>query len=231
MVLSHSELYVFPFCSATLIGPSRHAVLLYITHCDAQHYTHMLTYSSSLGTAACAPTQCVILHVNMTLYSACCVAPRPSVGMVQGLATQLKAREDVANSTERRLEAESRALQQQRQEAELAGMKAQLAVQQQQQQHSPMMSPLLQANPQFGARSASRLQVSTATSYQCSVSGARMQCGFSELCDMLLSYTARDQAADSGVAHNSNLLPLDSCPCEGIWNRGIHIVKKSGIRT
>lgn len=154
--------------------------------------------------------------------------------MVQGLATQLKAREDVANSTERRLEAESRALQQQRQEAELAGMKAQLAVQQQQ-QHSPMMSPLLspllQANPQFGARSASRLQVSTATSYQCSVSGARMQCGFSDLCDMLLSYTARDQAADSGVAHNSNLLPLDSCPCEGIWNRGIHIVQKSGIRT
>lgn len=57
MVLSDSELYVFPFCSATLIGPSRHAVLLYSTHCDAQHYTHMLTCSSSLGTAACAPTQ------------------------------------------------------------------------------------------------------------------------------------------------------------------------------
>ena len=80
---------------------------------------------------------------------------------MQGLAVQLKAREEAASSTERRLEAESRALQQQRQEAELAGMKAQLAVQQQQQQ-SPLMSPLLQVNPQLGGRSASRLQVCTA---------------------------------------------------------------------
>lgn len=76
---------------------------------------------------------------------------------IQGLAAQLKAREEAASSAERRLEAEGRAVQQQRQDAELAGMKAQLAVQQQ--QHSPMMSPLLQANPQLGGRSASRLQV------------------------------------------------------------------------
>lgn len=80
--------------------------------------------------------------------------------LIQGLAGQLKAREETTSSAERRLEAESRALQQQRQDAELAGMKAQLAVQQQQ-QHSPMMSPLLQANPQLGGRSASRLQVCT----------------------------------------------------------------------
>lgn len=79
--------------------------------------------------------------------------------MLQGLTAQLKAREEAASSTERRLEAESRALQQQRQDAELAGMKAQLAVQQQ--QHSPMLSPLMQANPQLGGRSASRLQVCT----------------------------------------------------------------------
>lgn len=78
--------------------------------------------------------------------------------MIQGLAAQLKAREEAASSTERRLEAENRAVQQQRQEAELASTKAQLAVQQQQQ--SPMMSPLLlQANPQLGGRSTSRLQV------------------------------------------------------------------------
>ena len=81
--------------------------------------------------------------------------------IIQGWAAQLKAREEAASSAERRLDAESRALQQQRQEAELAGMKAQLAVQQQ--QHSPMMSPLLQANPQLGGRSASRLQVCTMT--------------------------------------------------------------------
>lgn len=80
--------------------------------------------------------------------------------MIQGLTAQLKAREEAASSTERRLEAEGRALQQQRQDAELAGMKAQLAVQQQQ-QHSPMLSPLMQANPQLGGRSASRLQVCT----------------------------------------------------------------------
>lgn len=85
--------------------------------------------------------------------------PSNSSALVQGLAAQLKARDEAASSTERRLEAESRALQQQRQDAELAGMKAQLAVQQQQQQHSPMLSPLLQANPQLGGRSASRLQV------------------------------------------------------------------------
>lgn len=81
---------------------------------------------------------------------------------MQGLAAQLKAREEVTSSTERRLDSESRALQQQRQEAELAGMKAQLAVQQQ--QHSP----LLQTSPQLGVRSASRLQVCIA--HSCPVS-------------------------------------------------------------
>ena len=83
--------------------------------------------------------------------------------MLQGLTAQLKAREEAASSTERRLEAESRALQQQRQDAELAGMKAQLAVQ----QHSPMLSPLLQANPQLAGRSASRLQVCTIKACSC----------------------------------------------------------------
>ncbi len=79
----------------------------------------------------------------------------------QASANELKAREDAVSGNERRLDAESRSLQQQRQEAELAGMKAQLAVQQQQ-QHSPVMSPLLQANPQLlGGRTASRLQVSS----------------------------------------------------------------------
>ena len=80
-------------------------------------------------------------------------------------------------TNERRLDADKRELQQQRQEAELAGMKAQLAVQQQQQspglsgvnpmlqiQQSPglsSVSPMLQAaNPQLlGLRNASRLQV------------------------------------------------------------------------
>ena len=76
------------------------------------------------------------------------------------MAAQLKAREEAVSAIERRLEAESRSLQQQRQDAELADMKAQLAVQQQQ-QHSPLMSPLLQANAQLGGRSASRLQVCT----------------------------------------------------------------------
>lgn len=81
------------------------------------------------------------------------------------LASELKAREDALSGNERRLDAETRSLQQQRQELELAGMKAQLAVQQQQQQHSPGLSPglspLLQATPQIGStRTASRLQVS-----------------------------------------------------------------------
>lgn len=78
-------------------------------------------------------------------------------GVAQALASQLKSREDAVSATERRLDVESRALQQQRQEAELAGMKAQLAVQQQ--QHSPLLSSLLQPNPQLMGRSASRLQV------------------------------------------------------------------------
>jgi len=86
------------------------------------------------------------------------------------LASELKAREDALSGNERRLDAETRSLQQQRQELELAGMKAQLAVQQQQQQQqqqqhspglSPGLSPLLQATPQIGStRTASRLQVS-----------------------------------------------------------------------
>ena len=81
------------------------------------------------------------------------------------LASELTAREDALSGNERRLDAETRSLQQQRQELELAGMKAQLAVQQQQQQHSPGLSPglspLLQATPQIGStRTASRLQVS-----------------------------------------------------------------------
>ena len=68
------------------------------------------------------------------------------------------------SGNERRLDADARSLQQQRQELELAGMKAQLAVQQQQQHSpglSPGLSPLLQATPQIGStRTASRLQVS-----------------------------------------------------------------------
>ncbi len=82
------------------------------------------------------------------------------------LASELTAREDALSGNERRLDAETRSLQQQRQELELAGMKAQLAVQQQQQQQhspglSPGLSPLLQATPQIGStRTASRLQVS-----------------------------------------------------------------------
>ncbi len=67
------------------------------------------------------------------------------------------------SGNERRLDADARSLQQQRQELELAGMKAQLAVQQQQHSPglSPGLSPLLQATPQIGStRTASRLQVS-----------------------------------------------------------------------
>ena len=93
---------------------------------------------------------------------------KPDVSMVsrQALANALKAREDAASANEQRLDAEVRSLQQQRQELELAGMKAQLAVQQQQQQQpsallSPVLSPLLQAAPQLGGiRTTSRLQVS-----------------------------------------------------------------------
>ena len=90
----------------------------------------------------------------------------PSTVCWQALANELKAREDAASANERRLDAEVRSLQQQRQEVELAGMKAQLAVQQQQQQQpstilSPVLSPLLQAAPQLGGlRTTSRLQVS-----------------------------------------------------------------------
>lgn len=89
---------------------------------------------------------------------------------LQVLANELRAREDAVSGNERRADAESRALQQQRQEAELAGMKAQLAVQQQ--QHSPVVSPLLLANPQLAARTASRLQVSCRQTLCTSVSFA-----------------------------------------------------------
>lgn len=102
-------------------------------------------------------------------------ACRGNLGVVlclQVLANELRAREDAVSGNERRLDAESRALQQQRQEAELAGMKAQLAVQQQQQQHSPVGSPLMLANPQLAARTASRLQVSCRQTLCTSVSFA-----------------------------------------------------------
>ncbi|DBB14361.1 TPA: hypothetical protein ACH3X3_004662, partial [Trebouxia sp. C0006] len=84
---------------------------------------------------------------------------------LKAVASELKAREEAMSGNERRLDAEARSLQQQRQELELAGMKAQLAVQQQQQHSpglSPGLSPLLQATPQIGStRTASRLQVSS----------------------------------------------------------------------
>lgn len=67
--------------------------------------------------------------------------------VMQALVSALKAREDAVAGNERRLDADRQALQQQRQDAELAGMKAQLAM--------PQATPQLSAAP----RSVSRLQV------------------------------------------------------------------------
>ena len=70
---------------------------------------------------------------------------------MQAVVAELKAREGAVAGNERRLDADRQALQQQRQDAELAGMKAQLAMQQ--------ATPQLPAAP----RSISRLQVCLVT--------------------------------------------------------------------
>lgn len=181
---------------------SRHILLL--------HSTHVALASQSWCSSLCSNFQWVLAHVRTCGFTVSVKGLHLSKcnAMIQGMGAQLKAREEATSSAERRLDAESRALQQQRQEGELAGMKAQLAAQQ---QHSAMMSPLLQANPQLGGRSASRLQVCTmilgpSGSPERGSSVATITC-----IDMLPADTAYGQVADA--LHRTHL-PLGFCSTE-----------------
>ena len=125
-----------------------------------------------------------------------------AAGNAQALASELRQREDAISSKERGLDADKRELQQQRQETELAGMKAQLAAQQQQHlQQSSGLSPLLQApNPQLlGLRNASRLQVGTLSALTTESFGCRLLFTSLSLCRTVwpedLSLNAKQDAA------------------------------------
>ena len=115
---------------------------------------------------------------------------------MQAVVAELKAREGAVAGNERRLDADRQALQQQRQDAELAGMKAQLAMQQ--------ATPQLPAAP----RSVSRLQVCLVTA--CVLFGSHSQAGFLSKfgCSKEACPLERDQIAFHGDRDSTMLLNM-----------------------